>query len=765
MTIKEAVLRLTLQDAVTANALKASRAMAALDKQIATFTAKRNAALADFRDAAAQAGIIGGAITLPVIKAAAFESSLEEARQKIAGTVEDMRRLNNEIRGAGVRDSVGARRAAETTDTLLGLGADQNQARNMSSPINRAATAYRADSKDLAQAVYSSALSFGIASDQTTKSLDIMAESGKRGAVELKDMAARIPSLSAQYAALGQKGLPALADLTAQLQVVRKATGGADEASVALQNFYSSLTGPEASKRLRENGIVLSELQDQAAKTGGSLVDLLLDKIQEKTGGNAEKLGALFPDRESQRAIRPLMQNRQELGDIRSGSLGADGTVERDFQSRLATLEGKWNGFMARLEEITLSVADKLLPAAKQVVDVLTSAADRLDAFIDRNGDLILTVTKTAAALLGFRLAVTGARVALWAFALPAAQAARSVIGFGAAAFAAAGQMIALQTALKGGALTGFQTLAAGLRGLVLAIPGVGALGAALAGVGAALATVSAPVWLGIAAAVGLVAAAGAALWKYWDRVSSVFAGIGRAFADQLSPALQTIRPALDALAPIGNAVASGWERAKSALAAFGDWISSFFQREVLSDAQKSAWERAGYDAAARMVESIKGKVSELVSWFAELPGKIIAAVGRIELGSLISWPSLPSWLSGGQPKPAAAAQQTGIRVDGARARGGSVSAGKTFLVGEKGPELFQPGRSGAITANDKIGGAVVNVHAPVTLNVSGASGSDLQRMAREAAQTVVATITGTLDRQLNRGAQVAFSGISYGDK
>lgn len=39
----------------------------------------------------------------------------------------------------------------------------------------------------------------------------------------------------------------------------------------------------------------------------------------------------------------------------------------------------------------------------------------------------------------------------------------------------------------------------------------------------------------------------------------------------------------------------------------------------------------------------------------------------------------------------------------GARAGGGSVAGGRTYLVGEKGPELFTPISSGMITANDRI--------------------------------------------------------------
>jgi hypothetical protein len=51
------------------------------------------------------------------------------------------------------------------------------------------------------------------------------------------------------------------------------------------------------------------------------------------------------------------------------------------------------------------------------------------------------------------------------------------------------------------------------------------------------------------------------------------------------------------------------------------------------------------------------------------------------------------------------------------RAAGGPVSAGRTYMVGERGPELFVPGRSGSVVANGRGGGVVVNVYGDVTGN------------------------------------------------
>lgn len=59
-----------------------------------------------------------------------------------------------------------------------------------------------------------------------------------------------------------------------------------------------------------------------------------------------------------------------------------------------------------------------------------------------------------------------------------------------------------------------------------------------------------------------------------------------------------------------------------------------------------------------------------------------------------------------------------GFSLDGARAMGGPVTSGKSYLVGENGPEIFTPGSSGGITPNGGIGGSVsVNI-----VNNSGAA-------------------------------------------
>lgn len=78
----------------------------------------------------------------------------------------------------------------------------------------------------------------------------------------------------------------------------------------------------------------------------------------------------------------------------------------------------------------------------------------------------------------------------------------------------------------------------------------------------------------------------------------------------------------------------------------------------------------------------------------------------------------------------------------GGRASGGPVTAGTTYLVGEKGPELFKPSSSGSIIPNNAMGGSGTTIN----LTVNGAI--DPEGTAR--------TIVDVLNRATGRGGSGA---------
>ena len=89
------------------------------------------------------------------------------------------------------------------------------------------------------------------------------------------------------------------------------------------------------------------------------------------------------------------------------------------------------------------------------------------------------------------------------------------------------------------------------------------------------------------------------------------------------------------------------------------------------------------------------------------------------------------------------------------RELGGSVNANTPYIVGEKGPELFTPGASGMITANNKLGG--VNVTQHVTIDARGADQGVEQRINNAMAKAQANT-ESSIFYSMQRGGKFAYA-------
>ena len=89
----------------------------------------------------------------------------------------------------------------------------------------------------------------------------------------------------------------------------------------------------------------------------------------------------------------------------------------------------------------------------------------------------------------------------------------------------------------------------------------------------------------------------------------------------------------------------------------------------------------------------------------------------------------------------------------GKRADGGPVSANRPYLVGEEGPEMFVPGKSGTIIPNGAGGG--VNSVVNVTINGDGTSNVDSSQGA-ELGRLINSSVTAILMRERRPGGMLA---------
>jgi len=221
------------------------------------------------------------------------------------------------------------------------------------------------------------------------------------------------------------------------------------------------------------------------------------------------------------------------------------------------------------------------------------------------------------------------------------------------------------------------------------------------------------------------------ALQQSWVGLMQSATSLGNAIQNDLLP---VVRPLLDAMAK--------WLQDNQAL------ISSKVSEEVskLADALKNVdWNQitSGMGSFAQGAEAVASAISQVVDGIKYLANlnedsknwgvtKFLNGLAGNQVGGpATSTPSAGRGNVGGGGTGTVNVIP-GIHSKNARASGGPVSGGDSYLVGERGPEIFRPGTGGTIIPNGGIGGGDTKVDGkpvnksnpmPVTLQDSSGSG------------------------------------------
>lgn len=838
MATRKSQLIVELLDRVSAPARRASDALRGLGRtarnegsQPATMIGRINRAMATNAAAmdSARAGVVdavgayytlASAIGAPVRAAMEFESAMADVKKVVDfGSPEDVKAFERGLMDMTKRVPMAVNGLAAIAAAAGQSGIAKDDILAFTEAAAQIGVAFDISAEEAGTAMAKLMTGLGLTLPEVQSLTDAMNHLSNKqasSAAEILDIVRRVGAQGKQYGFTAEQ-------VAAFGSAMVSSGAQTDVAATSFMNMGRALTrGASATKRQREAYKALGmdaekvarAMQKDAVKTTVTVMEAIAALPKEQQAAISSDL---FGD--EARALGPLLTNlnlvRESLGLVGDESQYA-GSAIKEFEVRAKTFQNRMQLFNNALARTKVVIGNALLPILTELMDRLEPIIDRISEWVSANPELVSGIIAATAGLIAFR----GAMAALRFVGLLGAGGALNLLALGMNTVGvAAGRMwgasraaIALQAALGrmsgGQAMTSLQKLGTGLAAAVRAAPGMGIVTGALKGiagaataVAGALAGISAPVWGAIAIGVAAVAYVGYQLWKYWDQISSVFSGVARRLGEELAPAIEAIRPALDWLAPVGAVIAAGWERAKAGLAAFWDWLGGLFQREVLTEEQKAEWEKSGYDFTDRLINGIKAgvgrlvemgramiqslwdgaveKFDELLAWFRDLPSRIIEAIGNIDLSGLIKWPSRPAWLGGGGDASAASAENPANEfagVDGARAGGGPIRRGRTYLVGEDGPELITPTSDGFVhdagaTKGMMAGGgqsAAAPVSAPnisreVNINLGGiaihaAPGQDAEQIAVSVMRMVESKIGAAL-----RGVQADTGMEVYG--
>ncbi len=154
--------------------------------------------------------------------------------------------------------------------------------------------------------------------------------------------------------------------------------------------------------------------------------------------------------------------------------------------------------------------------------------------------------------------------------------------------------------------------------------------------------------------------------------------------------------------------------------------------------------------------EALRNLFQRTADHFADMAAQMLAAQIRSGIFGLFSGMLNRNNFTNPNPTPTLNSEQIQNRFafsDSRRADGGPVMKGSSYIVGERGPELFSPGVSGMITPNHALGGSTNIV---VNVDASGSSVEGDEQNSRELGRIISAAIQSELINEKRPGGLLA---------
>lgn len=468
---------------------------------------------------------------------------------------------------------------------------------------------------------------------------------------------------------------------------------------------------------------VATDMQHDAVAT----TMLVLEKLGELPAEQQAVIASQLFGEEA-RALGPLMTNldllRQSLGLVGTEADYA-GSSFSEFESRNATFSSEVARFNNRLEELKITIGNALLPILSDLLDKIGPVVSKLAEFSEAHPKLIGRILAAVAALVSFRIAIaalrfvgllgvggalsllklgfagvsTAATAAATSVEASTARINRSMLGIRLKAGFAAIQMYNLASQMGG---TPEEVAARQARNqtrmdsLFRKIPGLSAL-------------MSGQEWLQ-----GKVSGEAAPDVANVEGLSDVQAAATRILERaQRDGDL----PTADRLDELRNRIASVRDEIAGLESEMADGGGGSAQRMFLEGKKR---ELAAIEEELRTATLSATELTAALKALSE--GEVTPEINTREIDRALSRArELSSTLRSLEGAAGAASPRM---PDGARARGGPISPGRAYLVGEEGPELISPRRSGYVHPNGSQGGGAQITVAPV-FHFAGVGGGD----------------------------------------
>lgn len=288
-----------------------------------------------------------------------FNDKLTRLQITAEATPEEMQAFALSVRKASDVTGLSKGSIVDAGAAYVALTGDMATAQSQIGNWAKVAQATNATIADISSTAAALKQNMKIDPGDTLDAFGILAVQGKKGAIELKDLASQMANIAPQWAMFkGGTGLEGLKQMGASLQIAKRGFGGdASETVTGLQGMLTAFV--KNSKRFHEAGV---QIFDKDPKTGvksmKNVVDILDEISKSKLIKDPAKLEKAFGRVEAYRAYLQLSQNRAELQGLIDDS-GNAATIQKDLDTYLGSTAGKTK---QAFEQAKNSIAEAFTP-------------------------------------------------------------------------------------------------------------------------------------------------------------------------------------------------------------------------------------------------------------------------------------------------------------------------------------------------------------------------------------------------------------------
>jgi TP901 family phage tail tape measure protein len=363
---------LTVNDKLSSGLDKATKRLATAQKKMQGFS-----------DRAARVGkSMTMGVTAPIVAAGGaafkmasdFERSMTQIQSLVGRSASEVQKLEKDVLALSGKTARAPQELAEAMFFLTSAGLDAEGATAALEASAKAAAAGLGSTVTVADAVTNAINGYGAANMTASRATDVLAKTVEQGKASAESLAPQFGRLIPMAAELGIQ----FEDVGAGLAFLTRASGSAEQASVALRGVMSKLIKPsqQGVKELEKMGMSMEDLR-AVVEDDGLLAALdMLKTAQDENGFKMEKF---FEDVEGLNGVLQLTGPAAADAAAIFDELGnAAGKTEEIFAVVAQTTDHKMNQAIADFKAAMITLGEQVIPVVLPIIEKFAGFIGRL---------------------------------------------------------------------------------------------------------------------------------------------------------------------------------------------------------------------------------------------------------------------------------------------------------------------------------------------------------------------------------------------------